>query len=244
MPRLLPTLTALIAVATGAPAAEFAPEHDEFFFSILTAGFTSTPAVEVTERTKSASGVNTTYAWKDTDKRGTQVAFNNLNGRAHTWGGWVWGVELNGMTQEITPDGFEVNGADYGNGSDSTLTYRSFGAALQVGYQYGLVDEPDGISGFLTIVPFYGLELTRAESEIRTAPGSLSYERSSGNGWGYDAGIRVGGYLTEKHWLLGVTIDARYGRSVTSIDFSDGSSSDLTITRSGVGFGLAGGYRF
>ncbi|MBA3700393.1 MAG: hypothetical protein H0W78_16220 [Planctomycetes bacterium] len=244
MSRLLPVFAVLASAATCVPAADFAPEHDVFFFSQLTAGFTSTPSVEVTERTRSSGGTNTTYAWKDTDKRGTQVAFNNLNGHAQEWGGWVWGIEVNGMTQDITPDSFDVNDTNYGNGSNSTLTYRSFGAAIQAGYQYGIIDEPEGISGFLTIVPFYGLELTRAESEIRTDPQSLSYQRSSGNGWGYDTGIRVGGYLTEKHWLLGLTIDARYGRSVTNIDFSDGSSSDLTVIRRGVGFGLAGGYRF
>ena len=244
MPRLLPPLAALIAVTSCAAAAERVRVDDGFFFSQLTAGITSTPTADVTERTRSPAGINTTYAWTGTDKRGTQFAFNNLNGRAREWGGLVWGAELNGMTQEITPDGFDVNGAQYGNGSSSTLTYQSFGAAIQAGYQYGIVDDEDGITGFVTVVPFYGLELTRAQSEVRTSPGSLSYLRSSGDGWGYDAGLRVGGYLTEKHWLFGLTIDVRFGRSVTSIDFSDGSRSELTIVRRGLSYGLVGGYRF
>lgn len=244
MTRLLPTITALIAVIGSAAAAERPRAGDGIPFSQLTVGITSTPTTTVTERTKSAGGVNTTYAWTGNDQRGAQVALNNLNGRAHEWGGWVWGAELNGMTQDITPSGFDVNGTGYTNGSSSTLTYQSFGAALQAGYEYGIHDDDDGISSYLSIVPFYGLELTRAQSEIRTIPGSLSYQRSSGNGWGYDAGLRLGGYLTEKRWIFGVTIDVRYGRSVTGIDFAGGSHSELTIERSGVGFGALGGYRF
>lgn len=247
MPRSLPAFVSLIATvpfAAQMDAAERSRPDAGFPFMQLTAGATSTSAADVTERTRSPAGVNTTYQWTGSDKRGVQFALNNLNVRAHDWGGWVWGAELNGMTQDITPNGFDVNGAHYGNGSRSTLTYQSLGAVIQAGYEYGLIDTDEGISGYLTIVSFYGLELTRAESEVRTSPGSLSYERSSGGGWGYDTGLRIGGYLTEAHWLYGLTVDVRFGRSVTGIDFPDGSHSELTIIRRGIGFGAVGGYRF
>jgi hypothetical protein len=245
MPRPSPPLAALLALAAlPLAAAERARPDDGFFFSQLAAGATSTPTTDVTERTRSPAGVNTTYAWTGTDQRGVQFTLDSLNGRAHEWGGWVWGAALNALNQETTPDGYDVNGSHYGNGSSATLAYQSLGAAIQAGYEYGLLDEDEGISGYLTIVPFYGLELTRAESEVRSAPGSLSYERASGGGWGYDAGIRLGGYLTEQRWLVGLTLDLRYGRSVTTVDFADGSRSELTIVRRGVGFGMVGGYRF
>jgi hypothetical protein len=244
--------SALLAIGIGLgswalPGILAAAAVDDVPFSDLYLGFATAPPPKVKERTSTASGVETTYKWREPRRQyGLQAAVTSLNGHGHGWGGWVWGAELVAADYDITPGTYSVDGApDTPNTSSSKLRCQTLGVSVLGGYEYGINgdnDEVDGISGFLTVLPLVGYGAAWADNEVHTSSGS--YTREKGLGSYYEAGIRVGGYLTERNWIYGVTVQGVVGSGKVKMDFPGGYSSELTLRRAGFGFGLVAGYRF
>ena len=209
------------------------PFHDLF----LSLG--AVPAPTVTERSTNSSGVVTSYDWQDAKDSGLQVALTSLNGRAYRWGGLVWGAELALGLYNISPSFFQVGGSQFNNGSDATLNYRTFGANIVGGYEYGIMKE-DGLRAFIEILPHIGGGLAQAENEVHTNSG---YDKKRGTGFYNEYGIRVAGFLTERNWIFGLSVGVIKGSSKVKVRFDD-YDTELKLKRTGTSLSFLAGYRF
>jgi hypothetical protein len=234
--------TILLAGLLAAPAwsAEF-EQTVPFTDLYLSYGVTRSPTVE--ERTDTPAGAGTTYDWKhQKDNVGQRAAVGAQSGVGHDWGGIVWGGELAGTQHDITPELYLVSGAELPNTSGATLRYRTAGLTLFAGYEFGVTGEQDEISAFLTITPVVGGGGAWADNELHYANGT--YERRRGSGWYVEYGVRVGFFITEQRWMLGLNAEYLAGTGKVSMDFPGGYSSELTLDRDGFGGNLIAGYRF
>ena len=221
----------LSAASTAVPDAGV-PFHDLFI------SLGAVPAPTVTERSSNGSGAVTSYDWQDTKDSGLQVALTSLNGRAYRWGGLVWGAELALGMYNITPTFFQVGGTRSNNSSDGTLNYRTFGANILGGYEYGIMKE-DGLRAFVEILPHIGGGMAQAENEVKT----VGYDRKSGTGFYNEYGIRIAGFLTERNWIFGLSAGVIKGSSKVKV-YYDGYDTELRLKRSGAAMSFLAGYRF
>jgi len=231
-----------LGLVIAAPACGEDLKVAEFDFIRLQASIGAAAAPDVKEDTKDGAGVNTSYDWNGGRDNGYQAAITALFGRGKLGeGGWEWGGEFVMGIYDLTPQDFTVDGVVFGNGSGSELRSRTYGINLLGGWQWGLMDL-DEFTGFVEIIPHIGGGIATAESEVHNGNGS--YSRESGTGAYFDAGLRLGAYITEKRMIYGVNVSYDYGYSKIDIDFPGGYSSELELKRHG--FGIAGvvGYRF
>lgn len=225
--------TASLAAASHAVPDTGLPFHD------LYVGVGIAPGAEVSEKATNSSGVTTGYDWQGNKDTGVQITVTSLRGRAHQWGGWVWGVEAALGVYDTTPLSYEVGSATFVNDSGADLFYRSLGVNLLGGYEYGIMKE-DGLRAFLMILPHVGGGLAMADTEQRSG---ATYTKDHGFGYYGEYGARFLGCITERSWIGGVSIG--FVRSTAKVKVTvDPYESDLTIKRSGVVFGAVAGYRF
>jgi len=231
-----------LGLMVAAPASAEDLKIAEFDYFRLQASVAAAAAPDVEEDTSDGAGVNTTYEWNGGRDTGYQAAITALFGHAkHGEGGWEWGGEFVAGFYDITPADFTVDGVIYDNGSGAKLRHRTYGINLLGGWQWGMTDL-DEFTGFIEVLPHIGGGIAMAESEVHNTSGS--YSRESGMGAYFEAGIRLGAYITERRFIYGVNLSYAYGYSKIDIDFPGGYSSELELQRHG--FGLAGvaGYRF
>jgi len=231
------SLCLLSALGAGAWAAEGDGEsfHDLMF------GFGGVPTPDITEETTDSVGVKTTYEWQDPKSFGFQGSVTLLNGTIQNDGGIVWGGELVFANYNITPGSFLVGGIPFDNGSTADLAYQTAGVNLVVGYHYGM-QASQNLHGFLEILPLIGFGVARADNEVQTVGGQ--YLKESGTGTYFQYGVRIGAYLTERHWIYGVTGSYLAGEGSVEMDFPGGFKSELSLEQSGLAFGGVAGYRF
>lgn len=196
---------------------------------------------EVEERSTAPGGATTDYEWAGGDENGIAYAIGVLGGRAYDWGGVVGSLEATLGEQDLTPDSYDVGGAGFPNTSASELRARTAGARLYVGYEYGMNEDHEGITGYLLVMPFFGGGFLWTDSELHAGG---SYERQRGRGSYWEAGLRVAGFLTERRWTFGVAVDWAVGGGHSSMDFAGGYRSELELERNGVAFTGLAGYRF
>lgn len=233
------TLLALLALG-GTPlvAADFVAwtETRDWYLSL---GVTQAPEIE--EET-TGSGGSSTYEWNGIeDSTAPRIAIGHLACAGGARGGWTLGIEGVFTTCDVTPSRYTVGSLEFSNTSDSNLRYSTLGMTVFGGYQFGINPDADTISTFLIIGPFLGFGGALADSEVRDQNGT--YASDNGFGWYVEGGLRGGVFLTEKHWLLGVTVDFVIGTGETDISFDDSTESTLTHERVGLAGALVLGYR-
>lgn len=214
----------------------------EFDYIRLQVSVGAVEAPDIKEDTKDGAGVNTNYEWNGARESGYQAAITALFGRGKLGeGGWEWGAEFVLGFYDITPNDFTVNDVIFTNGSNADLRHNTYGVNLLGGWQWGISDLEE-FTGFVELLPHIGGGLATAESEVHNTNGS--YSRESGSGAYFEAGLRLGAYITERRFVYGVNVSYAYGYSKIDIDFPGGVSSELELKRHG--FGIAGvvGYRF
>lgn len=236
-----------LGLAAMAPAMAEDLKVVDFDYFRLQATLSVVAAPEVTEKSKDSAGTTTKYDWNGNRDNGFQASVTALFGRGTTNGGegWQWGAELAFGNYDITPADFTVNGAVITNGSNTDLYYRTVGLNLLGGWQLGVTDL-DEFTGFIEIMPHLGGGLAFANNEVNTAAsGSPAvYEKGNGTGFYWEAGLRIGAYITERRLIYGVNISYAYSASSINMDFPGGFTSDLQLNRRGFGIGGVAGYRF
>ncbi len=250
-----PFMTVAMSVGMGgclglvamAPVAAEDLKVADFDYFRLQASLSVVAAPKVTEDSKDSGGTNTNYEWNGTRDNGFQAAVTGIFGRGTKLGGegWQWGAEMVFGRYDITPTDFTVNGSVIKNGSGSQLENRTLGVNVLGGWQWGMTDL-DEFTGFIEIMPHLGGGISFAENEVNTsATGSPAvYEHESGTGFYWEAGLRVGAYITERHFIYGFNVSYAYSASTVSMDFPGGYTSDLDLKRHGFGIGAVAGYRF
>jgi hypothetical protein len=250
------TLTATVArlgmggclgMATLAPLVAEDLKVADFDYIRLEASVGVVAAPDVTEDTKDSAGTNTSYDWNGTRDNGIRGAITAIFGRGTATGGegWQWGVELAYARYDITPADFTVAGSVVDNGSGTQLEYRTIGVNVLGGWQWGMTDIEE-FTGFVEIMPHLGGGMAFADNEINTSPVGTpaSYEQESGTGFYWEAGLRVGAYITERRMIYGVNVSYTYSAAKVDMDFPGGYSSDLDFKGHGFGIGAVAGYRF
>jgi hypothetical protein len=214
----------------------------EFDYLRVQASIGAVEAPEVEEDTRDSGGTSTTYDWNGGRESGYQAALTALWGRGKLGGGgWQFGGELVFGFYDITPKDFTVNGGIFGNGSSAELDHRTIGVNLVGGYQWGIADL-DEFTGFVEILPYIGGGFASAESEVHDNNGN--YATASGDGAYFEAGLRLGAYITEKRYIYGVNVSYAYSYSEVDIDFAGGFTSEVELIRRGFGIAAVAGYRF
>ena len=236
-----------LGLAAMAPAMAEDLKVVDFDYFRLQASLSVAAAPNVTEDSQDSSGTNTKYEWNGIGDTGFQAAVTALFGRGTTTGGegWQWGAELVFGNYDITPTDFSVNGNVINNGSGKNLYYRTIGVNVLGGWQWGVTDL-DEFTGFIEVMPHLGGGIAFADNEINTAATGTPavYEQGSGSGLYWEAGLRLGAYITERRFIYGVNISYAYSGSRVDMDVPGGFSSELHLTRSGFGIGGVAGYRF
>lgn len=248
---MLKPVTPLVALAltgglwNGASATAAEPEKyqpEVFRYLTLLVGIGATPAPDVSEFSTDSGGATTRYDWQGGRKTGYQGVATLMCGRTLGDGNGIqFGLDLAFATYNITPRTFDVGGASFDNGSPGELNYRTVGLNLVGGWSWGVRNRED-LLPLITVDAFLGGGLAWAENELHTPGGS--YERQNGAGGYYEAGLRVGAYITEQRWIYGLNVTYTYGQGQVEMDFGSGYSSELDLEREG--FGVTGlmGYRF
>ncbi len=213
----------------------------EFDYIRLQASFGAVAAPNVEEDT--TDGIqNTNYEWNGGRESGYQAALTLLMGRGKMGtGGWQWGAEMVYGHYDITPSGFNTSDGPSSNNDGGDLTHQTIGVNFLGGYQWGLNDLTE-FSGFVEIIPHLGGGVAFAENEVHTLTGGI--EQESGVGWYWEAGVRVGAYITESRFIYGFNVSYAYGSSEVDMDFPGGFSSEMKLTRNGLGIAGVAGYRF
>jgi hypothetical protein len=210
-------------------------------FRNLLLSVASAPAPKVTEDSKdTASGVTTSYDWKDGNTTGTQVSVTGLFGRMRPAGSWEFGASLDFFQADITPKSYEVAHSVYLATSGNSFRYRSLGVCLLGGYQYGLTWIND-FRGVVEITPFAGGGIAWADNEVHTAGGANL--TATGTGPYLEYGLRAGAYITERRFIYGLNLGLTGGNAKVKMDFP-GYQSELSLNRLGFSFGAVAGYRF
>jgi hypothetical protein len=230
----------LCVLALGSGGA-WALEERPYDFSDLIVGVSSSPVPKVKEDTTDGQGTTTHYEWGGTRSNGVAISLTGKQGTSlESQGGWEWGIGIVGSNYNITPTTYAVNGQNYANGSTSSLHYRSFGGHLLGGYEYGIVDM-DEFRGIVEVGPYVGGGLISADNEVYS---NNAYTKKNGFGAYVDFGAYLGAYITEAHWIYGLTCTYQASFGTVKMNMPGGYSSTMHFTSSGVGFGLAAGYRF
>jgi hypothetical protein len=161
----------------------------------------------------------------------------------HEWGGLGGALHLTGASYDITPDAVvrKEDGTVYSPGGE-TLHYRSLGVQAAYGYAYSTNRDPQELAIYLELTPFIGGGGAQAETSGANSGGTVI--RRSGYGYFYEVGVRGGLYLTERHFIIGVTSFFTTGTGRVTIDLPGGAKSTLTADREGFGFGIEAGWRF
>jgi hypothetical protein len=234
----LPCLTLSLTCLPFAAALE---EHGHAKTVDFYGSFGLTVAPDVEEDTQGPAG-SSHYIWQhQKEDNGQRLAVGHLICDGGPQGGLAFGVEIAGSTTNITPRSYEVGGITFANTSSRTLRYTTAGLQLYGGYEFGINPERDDISAFFILAPFIGGGAAWADSEVRDLAGTYAGER--GVGYYIEGGLRLGFFLTEKNWLLGLMVDGVIGTSTVKIDFAGGRSSELTLERSGICGAVVMGYR-
>jgi hypothetical protein len=231
-------LSALVLTSVTAAEKKLA----EFDYFRLQASISAVANPEVDEDTSNGSS-NTHYEWEGMRDTGYQAAITALFGSGISGrSSWQWGAEFVYGSYDITPQSFTTTGTGGGsnkNGSTAKLYNRTYGVNLVGGWQYGMMNL-DEFTGFIEIMPHVGAAFATADNEVFDG---TNYNKGSGNGIYYEAGIRLGAYITEKRFIYGVNINYQYGKSKVDVDFT-GYSSEMELVRRGLGIGAVAGYRF
>lgn len=231
-----------LGLTTAAPALGEDLKIAEFDYIRLQASIGAVEAPDVEESSTDNNGVNTDYEWNGGRESGYQAALTLLLGRGKMGGGgWLWGGEFVYGHYNITPSSFSVGGSNFTNGSGNELNHQTMGINLLGGYQWGLTDITE-FTGFVEIIPHIGGGIAFAENEVHTLNGGYEKERGTGAYW--EAGVRVGAYITERRFIYGFNLSYAYGSADVDMDFPGGFSSELKINRHGFGIAGVAGYRF
>jgi hypothetical protein len=235
--------------STACPALLLAPlwatsatAEDSTCFLDLRASVQRVHAPEVEEETNGSTGGTTHYDWEGTNSHGTQVALGVMAGRLCDRGGMVMGGQIAYGQYDLSPrnflreDGITFSPAGY------DLRNRTAGLDLMGGYGWASSRNPEELALYLEATPFAGGGAAWADTEGLDTGGSRVKE--TGMGWYYEYGVRGGIYLTERHFIVGVTGEYAWGSGQVDIDLPGGGKSKLTLDRSGFGGGVEAGWRF
>ncbi|MBA3939454.1 MAG: hypothetical protein H0X38_18550 [Planctomycetes bacterium] len=244
MQRLIPALT-LLAIATGgaltATAAEDLPSIHDLFVGVLL-----TPVPKIHEETHDSANTAIATDWRDQDSNGFGVSVVSLNcSMTHDWGGIMWGGELVTTKADITANTLLESGSlpAYRNPSTERMQYQTLGANLLVGYEYGIAAlEEDEFGGWVEVLAVLGGGGVRADSEDRL--NHTVVQRKGGDGVYYNYGLRLAGFLTERRWIFGASVEWLAGTAQVDIDYGGSASTKMTIDQNGLGFAFLAGYRF
>ena len=156
------------------------------------------------------------------ESQGSRFSLTYLKGKVPTDGllGTVWGGMFNISTYSVGDTGVE-----------STLVQPT--VDFTYGWQYGLL-ETDSLRGFAELLPFVGLGMSNVEIGDRRRLG-----------WAAEAGIKVGAFLTERKWELGIT--GMYLLGLSRVSYTPDSAKDkwtFEFSSNDFGFGVEGGFRF
>lgn len=148
------------------------------------------------------------------ESRGYRFGVTYLSGHApfNDYFGTVWGAQASVGTYNV--------------GEDLTQTMVD----VYYGFQYGIV-QTDALRGFGEILPYLG----GGFSDMNVVKNG---ENQAGLGGALEGGVRVGAYLTEHHWIAGLTAAYVYGLSKVSAD------ENIDLRTNGFQFGGELGYRF
>lgn len=165
--------------------------------------------------------------------------------------GLLWGAGLHYATMNMAPDSYTVNGVNYATKRQPKgLDFHEFGGAVQLAYATRPRETDFGeyhleFGGFGRGGPMKGT----VESELYKGTAATGYYtetiRVNDWGWWWAAGPQVGFYLVDKGWMVGVNAEWAIGSGRINFDaLPNGDTSEVTLTRNGVGGSLIIGGRF
>lgn len=197
------------------------PEIASFTYRDIRVGYSSAAAPVVRERVEYPGGAHVDNTWDGGDAYGSRLDLTYLHGTGSEGWGPLYGLQL----------AFGHYTLGDANSSTGTATYSNVFLDVLYGLQYGVVATP-GLHGHIELTPFIG----------------------GGTGWfsvgdrkysaAVEGGVRVGAFLDERDWQLGVTMAGVLGYSHVTADTGLGNESDLTFRTHGFRFGAEAGYRF
>ncbi|MBA2479645.1 MAG: hypothetical protein H0V44_03205 [Planctomycetes bacterium] len=237
-----PALLLLPMWAGTASAVEPETPADQACFFDLRAGFTRSHAPEIEEETNASGGGPTKYEWEGTNTHGMEFTLGAMTGRLCDYGGMVIGGQVAYAQYDISPSFFRRNDGITFSPAGYQLRNRTAGIDLMAGYGWSSSLNPDDLAVYLEFTPFVGGGASWADTEgLNTAAARV---KESGMGWYYEHGLRGGLYLTERHFIVGVTGHYAWGSGEVDIDLPGGGKSTLTLDRAGFGGGVEAGWRF
>lgn len=219
-----------------------APGEELDHWLVLGAGIGSTPSPDIHETVDGGGASGKTYHWDGGPSHGTTLDVSARCIHLHDWGGVVYRSSLIGSQTKTTPAAFvDSAGRRLATGGHS-LSYRQVGIQLGVGYGWASSTDPEDLAFYGEVMPFVGIGAANANTEGANATGAVITR----SGWGYydEVGLQLGAYLTERHFIVGVTSFYATGTGKVSIDLPGGGKSSLTTDRDGLGFGCAAGWIF
>jgi hypothetical protein len=194
----------------------------------------------ISETITAPNGLKTKYDWQGGANHGKHITLGVTRGTLYKWGGWVYGGRLDYDQTDITPGAYQVNGLGYRPRGPS-LTYRATGIDIDGGYAWASSREPRDLAAYFEVMPFVGAGLVWADTVNQNSSGG--FDKTTTNGTFFDYGLRGGAYLTERKFIIGLTVYYTAGEGRTSAH--DGAGNDkLKIDYDGFGGGLEAGWRF
>jgi hypothetical protein len=165
--------------------------------------------------------------------------------------GLLWGVGLHYATMNMAPDSYVVNGVGTPTARQPKgLNFTEYGAAVQLAYatrphETDLGEYHFEVGGFGRGGPMKG----QTESQLykMTTAGTPYSEtiRVQDWGWWWAGGPQAGVYLVDKGWMIGLNAEWAIGRGRIDFDaIPNGDTSEVTLTRNGIGGSLIVGGRF
>jgi hypothetical protein len=194
-----------------------------FSFSDIRIGYATAIAPTVTEHI-SSGGSTARNEWDAGDSYGQRFELSYQRGTSTDGVGRICGAQLSVGNYTLgDTDSF---------GDVTEITYSTAMLDLSYGIQCGIT-ESGGLRGHVELAPFVGLG-----AGWLAVAGERKYQ------FAYEAGVKAGAYLSERDYLLGVTLAGVFGMSKGTYDIGSGSESELELRTHGVRIGFEAGYRF
>jgi hypothetical protein len=152
------------------------------------------------------------------------------------------GAELQYQHFDTTPDSYRVKGVGLvTNNQRFSLEYQTVALDLIAGWATNPWDTPIG-DLHVEALAVGGYGLVWADTQGFTTGGSPTKRRGAGSGW--NIGPRLGVYLAESRWVLGIHGDWIWSKGQVDIALPAGQTSHIEAMGSGAAGTIEVGYRF
>jgi hypothetical protein len=208
----------------------------------LRAGVAIVPGLRINENIHKGA-VTTGYDWKGEAPVAAEYAVAGLVDAAR-WlraGALTVGLEASFAEYRITPDSYDVGGASFANTSSERLHADYLAARLLCGWASPFWYTPAGAI-HLELLPHAGGGPVWLETQGFDPVGNPSLTR--GHGWLLDYGARLGAYISDDWWVVGIDAGWRETHGKPRLDNADGSQSEILVDQRGVTWQAQIGVRF